>query len=182
MSSTSALIFSCKVQMESTCKFQPAITRFTHFLVISKHKAKRHRIIRKQNLQFLGTSIWLRNIDRDKNMVVRCGVGPGPSNHGPGSWKLWVLGILLSVVLPFWRSKWGPLLKLKDENAETVIEKVEAVTNTVKKVAEQVEEVADEIGNNLPEGRLKDTLEIVEDVAQNTAEGARFAGEFFDQV
>ncbi|KAE8725017.1 Detected protein of unknown function [Hibiscus syriacus] len=170
MSSTSASIFPCKIQMESSCKFQPAITRFTHFLVISKHMAKRHRIIRNQNLQLLGTSIWLKNTERDNDMVVCCSAGPGslvPSSPSPGhgSWKLWVLGILLSVVLPFWRSKWAPLLKLKAE-AETVIDKVEAVTNTVEKVLEQVEEVADEIGNILPEGRLKDTLEIEENVEE----------------
>ncbi|KAL4309611.1 hypothetical protein GQ457_01G027510 [Hibiscus cannabinus] len=191
MSSASASIFSSKVLMESSCRFQPAIIRF-----ISRHKAKRHQIIRNRNLQLLGASLRLRTTDRDKNMVVCCSVGSGPSiPSNPGAWKLWVLGILLSIALPFWRSKSGPLLKLKDE-VETVIDKVEAVTDYAEKLAEQVEEVtgvaekvseemekvADEIGNHLPEGRLKDALEIVEHTAQNTAEGARFTGEFINKV
>lgn len=77
-------------------------------------------------------------------MVVRSGVEPGgivPSDGSPGSWyihfhlvptyteelivisirlyyfcrNLWILGMVISVVLPFWKSKWGPLLKLKSK-------------------------------------------------------------------
>ncbi|KAK8624214.1 hypothetical protein V6N13_065567 [Hibiscus sabdariffa] len=193
MSSASASIFSSKVPMESSCRFQPAIIR-----LISKHKAKEHQIKRNRNLQLQGASLRLKTTDRDKNMVVCCSVGSGPSiPSNPGSWKLWVLGILLSIgiALPFWRSKSGTLLKLKDE-VETVIDKVEAVTDYAEKLAEQVEEVtdvaekvseqvekvADEIRNHLPEGRLKDALGIVEHTAQNTAEGARFTGEFINKV
>ncbi|GMI78443.1 hypothetical protein HRI_001513600 [Hibiscus trionum] len=183
MLSIPASICQCRVQMESFCKFQPALTRCSHVLVISKHK-EIYQIPRNQNLQSLGSGLRLQNADRDKNKVVCCSVGPGPSfpsNPDPGSWQLWVLGILVSVVLPFWRSKWGPLLKLKDE-VETVIDEVEAVADIVEKVAEGVEEVADDIGNHLPEGRLKDAFEMVEDMAQNTADGAHLAGEFIDKV
>ncbi|KAE8714362.1 Detected protein of unknown function [Hibiscus syriacus] len=183
MSSISASICLCKVGMDSSGKLQTAIIGFGHSLVIAKHKAKYH-IPRNPNLQSLGTALRLQHADRDNNMVVCCSVGSGPSfpsNPGPSSWKLWVMGILMSMVLPFWRSKWGPLLKLKDE-VETVIDKVEAATDIVEKVAEQVEGVADDIGNHLPEGRLKDALEIVEDIAKNTADGARLAGEFIDKV
>ncbi|KAK8681709.1 hypothetical protein V6N13_054111 [Hibiscus sabdariffa] len=150
--------------MVSSCKFQPALTRFSHLSVISKHKAKYH-IPRNQNLQSPGSGLRLQDADKDKNKVVCCSVGPGPSfpsNPGPGA-------------------NGGPLLKFKDE-VETVIDEVEAVADIVEKVAEQVEEVADDIGNHLPEGRLKDALEMVEDVAQNTADGARFAGELIDKV
>ncbi|MBA0555851.1 hypothetical protein Golob_026002 [Gossypium lobatum] len=87
----------------------------------------------------------------------------------------------MSIILPFWRSKWGPLLKLKDE-VETIIDKAEEVTDIVEKVAGQVEEVADDIGNHLPEGRLKNALQFVEDMAQNTADGARLAGDLIDKV
>ncbi|KAK8572394.1 hypothetical protein V6N12_028449 [Hibiscus sabdariffa] len=183
MMSVSASICQCKVQMVSSCKFQPALIRFSHFSVIRKHKAKYH-IPRNQNLQSPGSGLRLPDADRDKNKVVCCSVGPGPSfpsNPGPGSWQLWVLGFLMTMVLPFWSSKWGPLLKFKDE-VETVIDEVEAVADIVEKVAEQVEEVADDIGNHLPEGRIKDALEMVENVAQNTADGARLAGEFIDKV
>ena len=59
---------------------------------------------------------------------------------------------------------------------------MEATTDIVEKVAEQVEKVADDIGNHLPKGRLKDALEFVEDMAEDTADGAHVAGEFIDKV
>ncbi|XVE95243.1 hypothetical protein REPUB_Repub02eG0079400 [Reevesia pubescens] len=167
--------------MES-CKFQsPAILCFSHFLVISKHQGK-HQILRNPKLQSLGTGLIVQNPDRFRNMVVCSSVGSGPPTPGPaGSWKPWFLGILMSIILPFWRGKWGPLLKLKEE-VETVIDTVEAVTDIVEKVADKAEKVVDDIGNHLPEGRLKDALEFVEDMAEDTADGARIAGEFIDKV
>ena len=68
------------------------------------------------------------------------------------------------------------------EEVETAIDKVEAITDIVEKVAEQVEKVADDIGDHLPEGRLKDALDIGEDMAEDTADGAHLAGEFIDKV
>ncbi|XWS14956.1 hypothetical protein CRYUN_Cryun35bG0052800 [Craigia yunnanensis] len=184
--STSGSMLPCKVRMEF-CKFQPpTILCFSHFLVISKHKGK-HQILRNQKLQSLGTGlIRVQNTDRYRNMVVCSSVGSGPpipSNPtpGPGSWKTWILGILISIILPFWRGKWGRLLKLKEE-VETAVDTVEAATDIVEKVAEQVEKVVDDIGNHLPEGRLKDALEFVEDIAEDTADGARLAGEVIDKV
>ncbi|KAB2093243.1 hypothetical protein ES319_A02G083400v1 [Gossypium barbadense] len=181
MATTSASIFRCKLQMPYICKLQPHIIRFSHFLVISNsiHKAKNHQILRNHNLQPPGIGLRLLNTDRDNNLVVCCSIGSGPSD--PGSWKLWVVGIVMSIILPFWRSKWGPLLKLKDE-VETIIDKAEEVTDIVEKVAGQVEEVADDIGNHMPEGRLKNALQFVEDMAQNTADGARLAGDLIDKV
>ncbi|XVF39582.1 hypothetical protein PTKIN_Ptkin01aG0045400 [Pterospermum kingtungense] len=180
-------ITPCIVQMEYSCKFQPpTILCPRHFLLISKHKAK-HQIVRNQKLQSLGTGlIRMQNTDRYKNMVVCSSVGSGPPvppnpTPNPGSWKPWILGFLLSIILPFWRGKWGRLLKLKEE-VETTLDNVEAITDVVEKVADQVEKVADDIGNHLPEGKLKDALEFVEDIAENTADGAHFAGEVIDKV
>ncbi|EOY15914.1 hypothetical protein QUC31_000776 [Theobroma cacao] len=184
--STSGSILPCKAvcfRMASS-KSQPAILCFSHLLVISKQKGK-HQILRNhQKLQSLGTSLRVPNSDRYRNMVVCSGVGSGPpipSDPSPGSWKPWILGMLFSIILPFWRGKWGPLLKLKDR-VETVIDTVETVTDIIEEVAEQVEKVADKVGDQLPEGRLKDALEFVEDIAEETADDARLAGEFIDKV
>ncbi|XVF36647.1 hypothetical protein REPUB_Repub19eG0075100 [Reevesia pubescens] len=184
--STSGSILPCKVRMESS-KFQTAsFICFSQFLEISKHKAK-HQILRNPKLQSLDIGFRVQNTDRYKNMVVCSSVGSGPqipsnpSTPDPGSWKPWFLGILMSIILPFWRGKWGQLLKLKEE-AETVIDRVEAVTDIVEKVAEQVEKVADDIGDHLPEGRLKDALDFVEDMAEDAADGARIAGEVIDKL
>ncbi|MBA0856327.1 hypothetical protein Goshw_026794, partial [Gossypium schwendimanii] len=185
MATTSASIFPCKLQMPYSCKLQPPIIRFSHFLVISNsiHKAKNHQILRNHNLQPPGIGLRLLNTDRVNNLVVCCSIGSGPSNPGSCEFlsrKLWVVGLVMSIILPFWRSKWGPLLKLKDE-VETIIDKAEEVTDIVEEVAGQVEEVADDIGNHLPEGRLKNALQFVEDMAQNTADGARLAGDLIDK-
>ncbi|GMI90984.1 hypothetical protein like AT2G14095 [Hibiscus trionum] len=185
MSTSSGFNLPCKVPMES-CKSQSSILCFSHFLVVSKHGAK-HQILRNSKFQSLGRGLRLQNIGRNRNMVFcNSSVEPGPvvpstPTPGPGSWKPWILGILMSIILPMWRGNWRPLLKLKQE-AETVIDTVEAVTDIVEKVAEQVEKVADEVGNILPEGRLKDALEIVEDLADETGDGARIAGDFIDKV
>ncbi|KAK8298192.1 hypothetical protein V6Z11_D05G237400 [Gossypium hirsutum] len=106
---------------------------------------------------------------------------PSSPAPAPGSWKPWILGFLMSIILPFWRGNWRPLLKLKQE-AETVIDTVETVTDIVEKVAEQVEQVADKVGDSLPEGKLKDALEIAEDMAEGTVDDARIVGEFIDKV
>ncbi|XP_022766409.1 uncharacterized protein LOC111311297 isoform X2 [Durio zibethinus] len=184
MSSAAGSILPFKVRVES-CKFQPSILCLNNFLEISKHKGK-YQVLRNHKLQSLGSDLRVQNTDRYRNMVVCSSVGSGPpipSNPtpGPGSWKPWILGILLSIILPFWRGKWRPLLKLKEE-VETVIDTAEAVTDIVEKVAEQVEKVADKVGDHLPEGRLKDALEFVEEMAEDTADGARVAGEFIDKV
>ncbi|KAE8666786.1 hypothetical protein F3Y22_tig00112491pilonHSYRG00280 [Hibiscus syriacus] len=182
MSTTLGFNFTCKVPMES-CKSQPSILCF---LVISKLKGK-HQILRNSKLQPSARSLRLQNTDRNRNMAFcNSSVEPGPivpstPTPGPGSWKPWILGILMSIILPMWRGNWRPLLKLKQE-AETIIDTVEAVADIVEKVAEQVENVTDELGDLLPEGKLKDALETVEDLADATADSARIAGDFIDKV
>ncbi|GMI82812.1 hypothetical protein HRI_001950500 [Hibiscus trionum] len=187
MSNSSGFNLPCKVPMES-CKSQPSssILCSSHFLVISKQKGK-HQILRNSKFQPLGRGLRLQNTDRNMNRVFcNSGVDPGPvvpptPTPGPGSWKGWILGILMSIILPMWRGNWRPLLKLKQE-AETIIDTVEAVADIVEKVAEQVEKVADEVGDRLPEGKLKDALEFVEELADETGDGARIAGDFIDKV
>ncbi|KAL4336321.1 hypothetical protein GQ457_07G023880 [Hibiscus cannabinus] len=180
---------NCKVPMEScncNCKSQSSIL---YFLAVSKHGGK-HQILRNSKFQSLGRGLRLQNTDRNRIMVFcNSSVEPGPivppapaPASGLGSWKHWFLGILMSIILPMWRGDWRPLLKLKLEQAETVIETAEAVTDIVENVAEQVEKVADEVGDVLPEGKLKDALEIVEDIADEAADDARRAGEFIDKV
>ncbi|KAI4388714.1 hypothetical protein MLD38_001019 [Melastoma candidum] len=120
-----------------------------------------------------------------RDLVVRSSVDPGspplPSDPS-GSWKMWLLGVIVSVVLPFFSSKWGPLLKLKNE-VEAVVEKAELVTETIEKVAEGVEKVAEEIEERLPEGgKLRAAVEAVDKVAKAAAKGAELAGDVIDKV
>ncbi|KAK8298191.1 hypothetical protein V6Z12_D05G238600 [Gossypium hirsutum] len=171
--------------MESR-KSHPSIVCFSEILVEPNHKGK-HQILRNSKFQPLGSGLRFQITDRHSYMVfcnsnVEQGpVIPSSPAPAPGSWKPWILGFLMSIILPFWRGNWRPLLKLKQE-AETVIDTVETVTDIVEKVAEQVEQVADKVGDSLPEGKLKDALEIAEDMAEGTVDDARIVGEFIDKT
>ncbi|KAK9160050.1 hypothetical protein Syun_006391 [Stephania yunnanensis] len=51
------------------------------------------------------------------------------------SWKNLVLATLISIILPFFRHKWAPLLALKKE-VVMVVDTIDVVTEVVEKVAE----------------------------------------------
>ncbi|KAK4740873.1 hypothetical protein SAY87_024461 [Trapa incisa] len=105
-----------------------------------------------------------------------------PPGASPGSWTWWILGVVVSVVLPFTKSKWGPLLKLKNE-VEAIVEMAEEATEVVEKVAEGVEKVAEDVAELLPEGgKLRSTVEFVEHVAEVTAKDARMVEGFIEKV
>ena len=50
-------------------------------------------------------------------------------------------------------------------------------------MAEKVEKIADEVGDQLPDGgKLQTTLELIEDLAEETAKNAHLAGDLIDKV
>ncbi|KAK6923801.1 hypothetical protein RJ641_010001 [Dillenia turbinata] len=99
--------------------------------------------------------------------------------HG---WKQWMVGMVLSILLPSFKYKWGPLQVLKNK-VDTAMETVETVSEVVEEIAEKVEKVADEIGDKLPEdAKLKDALESVESLAREAAKEAELAKQLIDQV
>ncbi|KAK8354701.1 hypothetical protein V6Z11_A05G236800, partial [Gossypium hirsutum] len=169
--------------MESR-KSHPSIVYFSEILVVPNHKGK-HQILRNSKFQPLGSGLRFQiTVRHSYTVFCNSSVEQGPvipSSPAPAPGKPWILGFLMSIILPFWRGNWRPLLKTQTE-AETVIETVETVTDIVEKVAEQVEQVADKVGDSLPEGKLKDALEIVEDMAEGTVNDARIVGEFIDKV
>ncbi|KAH0681396.1 hypothetical protein KY285_022404 [Solanum tuberosum] len=115
-----------------------------------------------------------------RKFVVCCnGSLPTPPSSNPLTG--WVIGILLSIALPFFRFKWGSLLQIKNK-VEDVIETIEEVVDGVEMMAEKIDEVAEHIGSVLPESQLKNVLKAVEDFSEDTAEVAHAAGDFIDQV
>ncbi|KAJ4822021.1 hypothetical protein Tsubulata_001588 [Turnera subulata] len=129
------------------------------------------------------TSLGSRNVKM--NMTAYSGVDPGvplPSDPSPGSWKFWILGMVITVLLPFCRNGWGPLLRLRDK-VERAVETAETVAEIVETVAEKVDEMAEEVADHLPEGgRLKKLATSVEKLAEETAKGAHRAEELIDKV
>lgn len=121
----------------------------------------------------------------NRKFAVFNGVLPGvplPSEPPPSdSWNGWILGAVLTFVLPFLANKWGPLLKIKDE-VDTAVQTVENVVDAVEKVAEQVEKVAEDIAEGLPAGKLKNAVTFIENVADQIDDTAEVVGDAIDKV
>ncbi|EPS72287.1 hypothetical protein M569_02473, partial [Genlisea aurea] len=106
---------------------------------------------------------------------------PLPSGPPSSSNSTWILGLIITFVLPFVTHKWGSLLVYKNR-IDTVVQAVEDVVETVEKVAEGVEKVAEGIAGDLPDGKLKEIVKAVEVVAEGTAKTADCVDSVIDKV
>ncbi|KAL5779797.1 hypothetical protein ACOSQ2_010534 [Xanthoceras sorbifolium] len=122
------------------------------------------------------------NSTRHMNTCSALPEPPLSSDPSPHSWKLWILGMLISAVLPFWRSKWGPFQRLKNQ-VDAALETAEHVAEILEDVAEEVEKVADEVADHLPQGgKLKEAVTFIENVAKETAKDSHRVDEFIEKV
>ncbi|KAL7002998.1 hypothetical protein U1Q18_004156 [Sarracenia purpurea var. burkii] len=107
---------------------------------------------------------------------------PPPQKPNFPTWAKWLLGSVLSIVLPFWGPKWKNLL-LFEGKVEEVVEEVEIVAEVVEKVANTAEKVAEEVVENLPDtGKLKEAALLVEHVSIVTAQDAELTKVFIHKV
>lgn len=106
---------------------------------------------------------------------------PVPSEPSSNSFINQILGVLTTIVVPFLSSKLGPFWIFKNK-IESTVETVEQIVNVVEKVAEQVDKVTEDITDDLPEGKLKELLDFVEDMAEKTADTADSIGDIIDKV
>ncbi|RDX76214.1 hypothetical protein CR513_43815, partial [Mucuna pruriens] len=95
--------------------------------------------------------------------------------------KVWIIGTIITILLSFTKSKWGPLLQWK-EKIEITIEEAERVADIVEEVAEGVEKVAEEAVKHLPKGKLHDAAELVEKVAADIDKHAQNAEDVLEKV
>nr|POE85951.1 hypothetical protein CFP56_23535 [Quercus suber] len=166
--SASKSILSCTSTLIGASRRYQLIPNPCRLLLISKRNEKR---------SFLGTD--------QRDVTVRSSIPPVPpipsSPASPGPWKHWIVGLIVSAILPFLGIKLGPLLKLKEE-VDTVVEAAEEVAEVVEKVAEEVDKVAEEISEHLPEGgKLRVAAKIIEKVAEKTAEDAQLVEDVIDK-
>ncbi|KAA8528317.1 hypothetical protein F0562_035672 [Nyssa sinensis] len=188
MASTRLVVPYCSsgcLHINRCCKFQTSfpINPVSH----SKISKDGSRFLADRSLQYLSNGQRNRRNSNTKiDLVVysSSGVEPGapipsePSNFPKG----WILGLLITVILPFFSSKWGPLLGLK-KGFENAVETAEQVTETIEKVAEEVEKVAEEIAEDLPAGgKLQKALVYAENVAKETAKDAQLGEEIIDKI
>ncbi|CAI9763566.1 unnamed protein product [Fraxinus pennsylvanica] len=98
------------------------------------------------------------------------------------SWKKWLLGLLLTVILPAMGHKGGLFVGLKSKIA-AALKTVETVTEIVEEVAEEVEKVVEEVEEKLPQdSKLKEALESVENLAKKAVKEAKQAEELVHKV
>ncbi|WCJ24782.1 hypothetical protein M5689_006714 [Euphorbia peplus] len=125
------------------------------------------------------------NIKVARYMAVFAGVDPGPivpSDPSSLPWKMWIVGMLITAILPFWKNKFWPLIKLK-EKVESIVETTEEVAEAIEKVAERIEKVAEEVADHLPEGgHLHKAAIFLEHAAKETAQDAHLVDQFIDKV
>ncbi|KAF6162855.1 hypothetical protein GIB67_021004, partial [Kingdonia uniflora] len=99
----------------------------------------------------------------------------------PG-WSNWMLLMPIPMILPFFKSKWGPLLLLK-QRADTVLQEVEDMAELAEDVARMVDHIADEVTEKLPEGsKLKKAISMVDHVVKDTIKVTDLAEEIIDRV
>ncbi|CAA2989531.1 Hypothetical predicted protein [Olea europaea subsp. europaea] len=121
---------------------------------------------------------------RFRNFAVYASSAPGaplPSGPPSNSIRSWILGMVVSIILPFFTHKWGPLWVIKNR-IENALQTVENVVDVVEKVAEEVDKIAEDIVDELPEGQLKNIAHFVEDIAEKTAKNADSIGDLIDKV
>ncbi|KAI5604264.1 hypothetical protein BDE02_01G276900 [Populus trichocarpa] len=122
----------------------------------------------------------------DSNMMKSDKVAPAPVPNPPGSnfprWAKWILGTILSILLPFWQQEWEKLRRIEGES-EIIVEEVEHVAEVVEKVATVAEKVSEEVAEVLPEnGKLKETALLIEAVSKATAHDAKLTQDFIHKV
>ncbi|XP_027149877.1 uncharacterized protein LOC113750133 [Coffea eugenioides] len=138
-----------------------------------------------QSLIHLSHEVQRKN-ERQRNFAVYNSVQPEvPPPSGPPSsdpLKGWIIGIVLTVVIPFLVQKCGKTFLRLENKVVAVVEKVEDAVEGVEKVAEKVEKVAENVADHLPEGELKNAAIFVEKVADRVDDTAEVVEKTIDKV
>ncbi|KAI5661357.1 hypothetical protein M9H77_20680 [Catharanthus roseus] len=109
---------------------------------------------------------------------------PSPPSQKPfiSTWVKWLLGTVLSTLLPFWKQKWEGLLQLEGK-VEKVVEEVEEVAEVVEKVATVAEKISAEAAEQLPDNSIiKKAALAVEHASNATAADAQLTQNFIHKV
>ncbi|XP_057783842.1 uncharacterized protein LOC131001468 [Salvia miltiorrhiza] len=118
-------------------------------------------------------------ISRPRSVQVRSSASP---NNPSSSWKKWLIGILLTVILPAVGYKGGLFAILKSK-IDKAVEVVEEVAEMVEEVAERAEKIVEEVEEKLPEdSKLREALESFDELAKKAANEAKKAEDAVNKV
>ncbi|KAL3638878.1 hypothetical protein CASFOL_016785 [Castilleja foliolosa] len=139
-----------------------------------------------QNRSFLwsNNSIKVKKDDKNRRTFFVRSVIPGapPPSQPPFNFINWIVGVSITIILPFITHKWTSFLKLKNE-VETAVQTVEDIVEAVEEVTEGVEKAAEKIAEDLPEGgAFRKAVDFVEHVAERANRDAQLVDDFIDKV
>nr|XP_043638545.1 uncharacterized protein LOC122609581 [Erigeron canadensis] len=122
------------------------------------------------------------NFVRQSNNISPPPEAPLPSGSPSGSLRNWIVGMVLTFILPFFTHKWGSLLLLKNK-VDKNIETTEHVVKDIESVAERVDKVLDSITDDLPnDSKLKKALVALDEIVEGVAKGAHVADDIIIKV
>ncbi|XP_047974467.1 uncharacterized protein LOC125216744 [Salvia hispanica] len=103
-------------------------------------------------------------------------------NNNSSSWPKWVIGLLVTVILPAVGYK-GGLFALLKSKIDKAVEVVEEVAEVVEEVAEQAEKLVEEVEEKLPDdSKLREALESFDALAKKAANEAKKAEDVVHKV
>ncbi|XP_042061580.1 uncharacterized protein LOC121805695 isoform X1 [Salvia splendens] len=98
---------------------------------------------------------------------------PDQPRVGFSNWVKWLLGYVVTFLLPFWKTKWDNLLMLEGKVAR-VVEEVEVVAEVVEKEATTADKALEEVANQLPDNsKLKEAAQALDHVSRVAAQDAQ---------
>ncbi|KAG9132741.1 hypothetical protein Leryth_014026 [Lithospermum erythrorhizon] len=115
---------------------------------------------------FGNNSLTISNKTNKRRFVANSIDGGNPSSSGASSG--WVLGIVISVILPFFTHKLGPL-EIWKKKFDVGLQRIEDTVEEGEKIAVVVEKEAEKWLDRLPVGWFKDALAYIEQGAEKTA-------------
>ncbi|CAA2954478.1 Hypothetical predicted protein [Olea europaea subsp. europaea] len=160
--------------------FQPWGSHRLHYNPTTSNQKNRGSFLGDPNLKYIQT---LRRDEGTKirELVVEATPDPEAGNllsfwPSDNPWIAGLAGIMATI--PFLIQRLLTLTRDVDVAAETV----EKIADSVEKVAEEVDKVAEDIEEALPEGGLKNVVNLVEDLAEETAKDAQKVEDLMDKV
>ncbi|PIN24605.1 hypothetical protein CDL12_02656 [Handroanthus impetiginosus] len=168
-SSSSTHYISCHTKTQKYTQSQPH-----NILPTAKSFDQTQNFLKCSSKYGISTAICVRG-----NFEVKSSSSP---NNPSSSWKKWLLGILLTVILPGIGYKGGLFASLKSK-IDKAIETVEHVVEVAEEVVEDAEKIVEEVEEKLPgDSKLRETLESFDDLAKKAVDEAKKAEDVVHKV
>ncbi|KAL8060952.1 hypothetical protein ABFX02_02G057000 [Erythranthe guttata] len=172
----------------SSYKLQTLVTLLCRYRVISGGSWRSHQIHHRDMPPSYRMGCGGGSVDqglREKDQIEEVQVQPAltsPLKFDFSNWVKWLLGSMLSFLLPFWKNKWENLLTFEGKAAK-VVEEVEAAAQVVEKVTTTADNALTELANQFPDGsKLKEATQLMEHASAVAAQDAQLIENIIHKV